>query len=215
MKGLIAMEGKQLSFSLNMLDPCSPCIEESPEILLNEGDVVYVVNKGDFARYQATGETWKYGKNPAMGRSYQLVGENGLYHITTNESIAMGNTVMDYDAARKLSQKYLLEHDVIMADSINPISVKAYSYIRKSDSRELIAFICDLGNETYYVKEFYTYHHIVKGKKTVKKFMEQSEFQNEKTKELSDFVPVFKNMYKCTEISSWAYGESEYTYATG
>ncbi len=79
----------------------------------------------------------------------------------------------------------------------------------------MTAFYCDLGDDMYYIKEFVTYHHIIKGRKAIKKFMEQQEFEYDNPKKIDGFVPHFKNMYKCTEQSDWDYAECEYTYAVG
>lgn len=79
----------------------------------------------------------------------------------------------------------------------------------------MTAFYCDLGNDMYYIKEFMTYHHISRGRKAVRKFMEQQELKHASLKQIAGYVPRFKNMYRCSEHTEWVYAESEYQYATG
>ena len=185
---------------------------EEPPILLTKGKVVYLVSKADVVKCTVSGETWVYG---GCERGYRLVKENGLYAVTDNKEL--GETAFsDYEKALEKADEYLKSHNgIILAGDIKPISIVAYSYIRDCDNRGMTAFYCDLGDDLYYIKEFMTYHHIIKGKKAIKKFMEQQEFEYCNPKEIDGFVPHFKNMYKCTEHSDWDYAECGYTYAVG
>lgn len=185
---------------------------EEPPTLLSKGQAVYLVNKADVIKCVASGETWIYGD---CERGYTLIRDIGLYAVTNNNEL--GETAFtDYEQARQKADEYLKSHDgIILAGDIKPISTVAYSYIRDCDSRKMTAFYCDLGDDMYYIKEFITFHHIIKGKKVIKKFMEQQEFQYDNPKKIDGFVPHFKNMYKCTERSDWDYAECEYTYAVG
>lgn len=184
---------------------------EEPSILLQKGQTVYLVNKADVIKCTVSGETWIYGD---CERGYKLIKEIGLYGVTNEE---LGETAFtDYEQAKQKADEYLKSHDgIILAGDIKPISAVAYSYIRDCDNREMTAFYCDLGDDMYYIKEFMTFHHIIKGKKAIKKFMEQQEFKRDNTKEIDGFVPNFKNMYKCTEQSNWDYAECGYAYAVG
>lgn len=187
--------------------------EKKPQILLSEGQKVYVVNKAEVIKCTATGESWICGEN---NRSYRLVKENGLYEITWNSKILEKEAFTDYESAREKAEEYLKSHDgIILAGDIKPISITAFSYIRDVDSQDMTAFYCDLGDDTYYIKEFITYHHIIKGKKAIKRFMEQQAFEHCNPKEIDGFLPHFKNMYKCTEQSDWEYAECDYCYAVG
>lgn len=186
--------------------------EKEPPILLSKGQTVYLVNKAEIEKCTVSGEMWTFGDN---GRSYRLIRENGLYNVTNNEKLGR-EAFTDYESAKSKADEYLKLHNkIIFAGDIKPVSTVAYAYIRDCDNRKMTAFYCDLGNDMYYIKEFMTYHHIRKGGKAIKKFMEQQEFKYCSPKEIKDFVPHFKNMYKCTEQSNWDYAECEYAYAVG
>lgn len=185
---------------------------EEPPILLSKGHTVCLVNKADVIKCTVSGETWIYGD---CERGYKLIRDVGLYAVTNNNELGE-TTFTDYEQAKQKANEYLKLHDgIILAEDIKPISTVTYSYIRNCDSREMTAFYCDLGDDMYYIKEFMTFHHIIKGKKAIKRFMKQQEFKYDSPKEIDGFVPHFKNMYKCTEHSDWDYAECGYTYAVG
>lgn len=188
-------------------------LEEVP-ILMSKGQAVYIVNKADIIKCTVSGyeNSWICGEN---NRGYRLVKDTGSYTCTWNDKINK-EAFTDYESAKSKADEYLKAHSkIIIASDIKPINVVAYSYIRDSDKKELFSFYCDLGDNMYYVKEFITFHHIVKGNKGIKKFMEQQEFKYNKLKQIDDFIPHFKNMYKCIKPSNWDYAECEYTYAIG
>lgn len=188
---------------------------EEPPMLLSKSQAVYLVNKADVIKCTVSDSenSWICGEN---NRGYRLVRETGGYTCTWNDRILGKEAFTDYDSARQKADKYIKSHDgIILAGDIKPISTVAYSYIRNCDNREMTAFYCDLGDDMYYIKEFVTYAHIIKGRKAIKKFMEQQEFEYDNPKKIDGFVPHFKNMYKCTEQSDWDYAECEYTYAVG
>ena len=185
---------------------------QEPPIILKKGQTVYLVNKADVIKCSVSGETWIYSN---CERGYRLIKEISLYGVTNNEELGE-TTFTDYGKAKQKADEYLKSHDgIILAGDMKPISTVAYSFIRDCDNREMTAFYCDLGDDVYYIKEFMTYAHIIKGKKAIKKFMEQQEFKYDKPKENEGFVPCLKNMYKCTEQSNWDYAECEYAYAVG
>lgn len=199
---------------LDMFPFIQPQLEEPP-ILLSKGQTVYLVNKAEVIKCMVSDDenSWICGED---NRGYRLARDTGGYTCTWNDRILGKEAFTDYESAKKKADEYLKSHDgIILAGDIKPISTAAYSYIRDCDNSELIAFYCDLGDDMYYIKEFMTYHHIIKGKKVIKKFMEQQEFQYDKPKEIDGFVPRFKNMYKCTEQSDWDYAECTYAYAVG
>lgn len=188
---------------------------EEPPILLSKGQAVYLVNKADVIKCTVSDDenSWICGEN---NRGYRLIRDTGGYDCTWNDRILGKEAFTDYESAKQKADEYLKSHDgIILAGDIKPICTIAYSYIRDCDNREMTVFYCDLGDDMYYIKEFMTYHHIIKGKKAINKFMEQQEFQYDSPKEIDGFVPNFKNMYKCTEQSDWDYAECEYTYAVG
>lgn len=188
---------------------------EEPEILLSSGQKVFLVNKADVIKCVVCNDetSWICGEN---NRGYRLIKENGGYDVTWNDRILGKEAFTDYKSARNKADEFKKTHDgIILASDIEPASIVAYSYIRNCDNREMFSFYCDLGNDMYYVKEFMTYHHIIKGKEAIKKFTRQQEVNNNNSKQIDDFVPNFKNMYKCTVQSDWDYAECEYTYAVG
>ena len=185
-----------------------------PPILLQKGQIVYLVNKGDVitARVVDDEDSWVCWEN---NRGYRLIRESGGYDCTWNIVLGIKAFTKYHDAKAK-ADEYLKAHDgIILAEDINPINTVAYSYIRDCDKQELIAFYCDLGNNMYYIKEFMTYHHICKGEKAVKEFMEQQTIKHGKSRQIEDYTPHFKNMYKCMKQSDWDYAECEYTYTIG
>ena len=185
---------------------------KEPPTLLSKRQTVYLVNKAEVIKCTVSDETWIYGD---CKRAYRLIKESGGYDVVDNDELGK-SSFTDYESAKQKANEYLKSHDgIILESDIKPISTVAYSYIRDCDSREMTAFYCDLGNDMYYIKEFMTFHHIIKGKKAIKKFMEQQEFKYDKPKEIEDFAPHFKNMYKCAEQSDWDYAECEYAYAVG
>lgn len=187
--------------------------EREPQILLSKGQKVYITKKAEVIKCTVSGKSWICGDD---NRGYSLTKENGSHEVVWNSKILGQEAFVDYESARAKAEEYLRSHSgIILAEDIKPISITAFSYIRDVDSREMTAFYCDLGDEMYYVKEFMTYHHIIKGKKAIKKFMEQQEFEHCSTKEIDGFLPHFKNMYKCTEQSDWEYAECDYCYAVG
>lgn len=188
--------------------------KEEPPMLLSKGQEVYLVNKAEVIKCTVTDEdSWLCGEND---RGYRLIKESGTYDITWNSRILNEEAFTDCEAARIKADKYLNTHDgIILAKDIKPISVVAYSYIRDCDNKELTAFYCDLGNDTYYIKEFMTFHHICKGKKAIKDFMRQQEFTYDNTKQIEGFMPTFQNMYRCTGTTDWEYAEAEYAKAVG
>lgn len=173
---------------------------------------IYIVDKADVEKMIVDDEeTWICGNC----RYYRLRKEGGTYDVTNNDEIGE-RAFLDYEDARNKAYEYLRSHiDIILAEDINPLNIVAYSYVRKCDNRVMTAFYCDLGKDVYYIKEFMTFHHICKGKKWVKKFMEQQEFRYENLQEIQGYAPHFKNMYKCVNPSDWLYAECGYAYAMG
>lgn len=190
------------------LEPPKPKIP----FLLEPRQKIYIVDKADVEKMIVDGErTWICGNS----RYYRIRKECGTYDVTNNDEMGE-RAFLDYEDARNKAYEYLRSHiDIILAEDIKPLSIVAYSYVRKCDNRTMTAFYCDLGEDMYYTKEFMTFHHICKGKNRAKKFMEQQEFKYENPQEIQGYVPHFKNMYKCVKPSDWLYAECGYTYAVG
>lgn len=191
------------------LDCMKPPISDSP-VLLQPGQTVYKVIKGDIEKCTVLPESW----TPENGnRGYRLMIEGGGHGCTWNENINI-DTFTKYDPAKELAEAFLSTHEVIMSENIKPTKTVAYSYIRECDKRTMTAFYSELDNGMVYVKEFTTYHHILKDKnKAIKEFMKQQEFEYCNPEQI-EYEPKFKNMYRCKN-SDWDYGEAEYANAVG
>lgn len=186
-----------------------------PPIMLKAGQEVFLVVKGDVVPYKVLDETWICGELHEE-RGYRLIHQRGTYNVTWNKYIGV-SCFLDYDEAHGVGEAYLREKNVIRKENIKPIKTVAYSYIRKSDNREMIAFYSELANGMVYIKEFMTYHHIVeagKKAKAIKRFMEQQEFKNNEVEQI-EYEPVFKNMYRIRQEYDWDYAEAEHGYAVG
>ena len=188
-------------------------VKEEPPVLLQPGQTVYMVKRGDVKKATVLDERWLC--NETWG--YRLQYETGTYDTTWNTSIGL-NCFLDMTPAIAKAEKYLNEHEVIRAEDIHIVSTTAYRYIRKSDNYTMTAFYCEMDNGMLYMKEFYTYQHIIadkkKQKKAIQKFMEQSQIKDGSAVQI-DYAPVFKNMYRIRQNYEWDYAEAEYTYAVG
>ena len=193
------------------LDCMKSPILDSP-VLLQAGQTVYKVIKGDIEKYTVLPESWALENGD---RGYRLIEENGLYNCTWNHSIGV-DVFAQYEPACSQAEAFLKTHDVIRTEDIKPVRTVAYSYIRDCDKRTMTAFYSELNNGMVYVKEFMTYHHIFeadKKKKAIKKFMEQKEFEYHSPEQI-EYEPRFKNMYRCKN-SDWDYAEAGYSNAVG
>lgn len=195
--------------SMFELDCMKPFISDSP-VLLQAGQRVYKVIKGDVEKCTVLKESWELeNKN----RGYRLITESGCYDCAWNESMDV-DIFTDYKTAFKYAETFLKEHDVIRAEDIKPVRTVAYFYIRECDKRTMISFYSELDNGMVYVKEFMTYHHICKDKKeAIKDFMKQPEFEYCSPEQI-EYEPKFRNMYRCKN-SDWYYAEARYTNAVG
>lgn len=188
-------------------------ISEPPK-LLKEGQTVFLVVKGDVEQYIVLNETWICNNN---NRGYRLQHPNYCtYNCTWNEEIGK-SCFIELDTARNVAEAYLNGKDVVMAETINSIKTVAYSYIRKCDEREMIAFYSELDNGMLYMKEFFSYDYMVEKSKTkqaIKRFKDQREFAYCDVKQIN-YVPAFKNMYRIRQTHNWDYAEARHSYALG
>lgn len=184
-----------------------------PPRLLEMGQVVFVVNKGDVERCTVL-------KNFICGdggndRGYCVLKDSLGYGVIHNSE--MGQRVFKEEAtAKEISEKFLSEHTVIRAQDINLREIVAYSYIRDIDGKKMIAFYCDIGKGMLYMKDFMTFHHIMKNSdKTIKEFMKEiDEMKGYGVNiEQIEYTPVPKNMYRCSG-GSWLYTEARCSYGT-
>lgn len=199
-----------------MFDVLSEEQKAEPSILLEPGQEVFLVVKGDVESFKVLNETWTCGENNEE-RGYRLQCPNsGIYNVTWNKSIGT-DCYLDFESAHNVAEAFLSVHDVIRAENIKPIKTTAYSYIRACDNRQMIAFYSELENGMVYIKEFITFQHMVesdKRNKAIKRFMEQTEFKYSDVKQI-EYEPVFKNMYRIRQKYDWDYAEAGHSYAIG
>ena len=187
-------------------------MDNIPPVLLTAGQKVRKVIKGDvIPMYVHDDKSWLCGKDNT-DRGYGLKKKDGCYDCTWNRTIGT-EIFTEFESANRAAQAFLTTHDVILGKDIKPISTVAYQYMRDADKRKMTSFYCELENGLYYLKEFMTFHHIVKNE-ALKKFMEQQEFKYCQPEKV-EHTPNLKNMYRCTEQSDWLYAESGYSYAIG
>lgn len=182
-------------------------LEDEPEILYRKGEILFHQLKGEIEKYTVTGETWLFHED--KNRGYRLQQENGCYSVVTNESIDFYRTEEEAEEAAK---EWLKGKDVISPEQILFSSVEAYQYIRKCDGYKMIAFLGVMENGDLYIKNFYTYHHIVKdSKKERKNFLEDIERnENCKVEKIEGYIPEVKRMYRCKDGDTWMYAEARY-----
>lgn len=187
-----------------------PIDTDGPPVLLNVGQVVYKVIRGDVKElYVYNEKSWLCRDNKERG--YRLKEKDGSYDCTWNSRIGVDVFTSQLDAF-EIAESYLSNCNCIRKENINPIKTVAYSYVRKNDNREMIASYSILDSGMIYVKEFMTYHHICKDvNKAIKDFMKQQAFEYCKPVEI-EYNPVFKNMYPCKNDSGWCYAEAQYNY---
>ena len=192
----------------DLIEPQEQIVSEPP-ILLQAGQTVYRVLRGEVIKCQVQDEKpWLCGKEN-QERGYRLKKENGCYDCTWNYELGQ-NVFLDYNAANNKAQHYFKEHEVIKAENIRAVRTEAYAYKRDCDSRDKVAFYSVLNNGMLYIKGFYTYHHMVENtEKNIKEFLKQREIETGEAKEII-YEPEFKNMYKCGKSSNWEYAEAEY-----
>lgn len=192
----------QCDGQLSLMDLLNPiAIDNKPPILLQEGQTVYKVVRGDVETYVVQNRTWTCGKNE---RGYDLDGGVMWNHQLDKVVFTLR------EPAEQVAQKYLAEYEHILAEDIKAAEVVAYRY--ECYGREVIQSYSILENGTFYFKYGSMYEHI--GNKTeIKKFEEGRQCckRNDNYAVLKNYEPQYKNMYKC-EHSSWMYAEARYQY---
>lgn len=188
---------------------------KEPEKLLKMGQMVYVVQKGDVEKCTVVDESWLCGDGDS-DRGYRVIKESGCYGVVHNSKINQSMFV-DEERANRNADKFLAEHKVIRAVDINILNVVAYGYTRDVDGRRMKAFYCDIGNGLLYMKDFMTFHHIMRNcDKTIKEFMKEiDEIRGYGADvERIEHTPVPKNMYLCNG-GNWLYAEAGCSYGAG
>lgn len=224
------VEYEQLSlfelFSESMLEPTPATTKKKAEKetkknhlqILQDGQSVWIVKRGDVLCYRVMGEPDVYDDDT---RKYHA--KNICWISFWNSEI--GKTVFTNPAlAYELAEKYIDSHGVIRKEAIQPIEVKAYHFIRSCDEQEMVAFYAILPDGKAYIKNFYTYHHIIdygsvdKAKKKLEKdFLNNQGFRCENAEELLNPMEhiEFHNMYPCREDVDWDYADEGYSGCIG
>lgn len=187
-------------------------INAGPPILLDVGQIVYKVIRGDVRElYVYDEKPWLCGENDSE-RGYRLKEKDGCYDCTWNSNIGV-NIFTDKEQAYRVAEAHLNENKCLRKENINPIKTVAYSYVREVDHRTMTAFYSLLDNGMVYIKEFMTYHHICKdANKAIKSFMKEMKGHDNLTE--INYNPEFKNMYPCKNDSEWCYAEAKYSHWT-
>lgn len=182
-------------------------LNNEPEILYYKGDVLFQQLKGEVVPYTITGENWLCHED--KNRGYRLQQENGCYNVVTNDSTDFYRT---QEEAEEAAGKWLIGKDVISPEQIVFSFVEAYQYIRECDGRNMTAFLGVMENGDLYIKNFMSYHHVVKdSKKARKSFQEDLERNaNCKIEKIEGYMPEVKRMYRCKAGDTWMYAEARY-----
>lgn len=188
-----------------------------PPMLFSEGQTIWLVKKGDVTEWTFTGENWICGED-GDERGYRL--KSICYNVIWNKDVGR-RAFLEMDKAVLKAEEYLLTHQVIRKEDIQPLEMKAWTYQRNVDNRQMYAWYAILPDGKVYMKEFMTYHHIKdfgtvdKARKWVEKqFLKQREFEHCDITEVDDAKSVvhFKNMYKCGSGTDWDWAEAEYSH---
>lgn len=183
-------------------------LNNEPKILYYKGDVLFQQLKGEVVPYTITGENWLFHEN--KNRGYRLQQENGCYNVVTNDSTDFYRTQKE---AEEAAGKWLSGKDVISPEQIAFTYIEAYQYVRNLEGDyKMTAFLGVLENGNLYIKNFTSFHHIVKdSKKARKSFQEDIERNtNCKIEKIEDYTPEVKRMYRCKAGDTWMYAEARY-----
>lgn len=186
----------------------NPVEKKEPPILLKNGQHVYKLVKAEIYECVVDEEkSWICGTND---RGYRLRVIGGCWDCTWNKEIGI-NCFTTLAEAEKESNKKISEYVHIKKEQILPVRTVAYQY--KHFENIYTNFYCVLPDGKIYSHFGSMYEHITsKTKEEIKKFEEQrrNHIKSSDYKELSDFNPTFKTMYKCSNLSSWEYAEARY-----
>ena len=178
---------------------------------LYTGQEVYLVNKADIKKYRVDDEKpWNCGKYLGY-RLYDGIG----WSCTYDTDIGV-KTFTDIKTAKAMVDKWCQKYDVILAEDIEPIEIKAWHFFRECDNREMIAYYGILADGKVYIKEYMIYAHINdyktidKARKAISKIFNEEEYVEQNVFEYS---PKYRNMYPCRNDSGWQWVEAECNYS--
>lgn len=194
----------QITGQMNLFDVFREKPKEAP-ILLNPGQVVYIVVRGDIERYKVSDRTWDLsGEN----RGYDLFDINSNSHggTTWNFNINRDTFYNKSDAELKATE-YLLNNECILAKDMIVKELVAYKHTYLNN--EVYEWYTILDNDMIYFHYGCMYDHI--GSKDEIKEFEKKVISKSTSIIVYDFIPKFKNMYKCTN-STWNYASAHYQF---
>lgn len=196
----------QCDGQLNLMDLFASAVAaDEPPVLLQEGQMVYKVVRGDVEKHIVTGESWTCSED---NRGYRLKRIGGCWDCTWNTQI---NKVvfLDRKSAEIVAIRYLAENEHILAQDIRAKNVVAYQY--EYNDRKIINFYSVLENGNVYYHYGSMYEHIGK-EKEIKKFEEDRRkyIDTYGYTELKEYRPEYVNMYKCLKHGAWLYATARY-----
>lgn len=188
-------------------------LNNEPEILYYKGDVLFQQLKGEVVPYTITGENWLCHEGKTRG--YRLQQENGCYNVVTNDSTDFYRT---QEEAEEAAGEWLIGKDVIPPEQISFTYIEVYQYTRKLEGdHKMTAFLGVMENGDLYIKNFMSYHHVVKDSKKARKGFQEDLERNAKCKieKIEGYMPEVKRMYRCKAGDTWMYAEARYGGAIG
>jgi hypothetical protein len=181
------------------------------------GQLVYKVSRGEVLLYWFKGKAWTLERDGEMVTYYQITNNKNL-HDSFSEKLLGISYFTDIDDALKVANAYIDAHkdDILMISPNDIVRTTAFFYIRKCDSRKMVAFISELKNGLLYMKDFYSFYHIkdMKFDKALKQLTSSFKLTDvddeSMVREIDGFVPEIKTMYRCKEDKDWKYAEAGY-----
>jgi hypothetical protein len=195
---------KQISGQINLFDIFKEEPKESP-VLLNPGQIVYLVVRGDIEPYKVSDRSWDI---QGTNRGYDLfnIESNTHSNVTWNVNINK-DTFTDKDSAELKANEYIFNNDCILAKDMYIKELVAYKhgYLGK----EIYNWYAVLENNMIYYHYGGKYDHI--GSTDEIKTFEEDNSKVDSTV-VYDYIPHFKNMYKCDTDSNWLYADAHYQF---
>lgn len=134
----------------DLMDLIAPVVvDNEPPILLSEGQTVYKVVRGDVEECIAEGRTWVCGED---NRGYDL--DKGMAWNTQIDKVVF----TDLEAAKRVAERYLAEHEHVLGKDIRATEVVAYRYMY--NGLEIVNFYAVLENGDVYFRYGGMYEHI-------------------------------------------------------
>jgi len=210
--------GKLDNYSCNgQMDIFDFIKKDEPEIILQPGEHIYKVLKGDIIEYEVEDWTYTCGEDD---RGYGLIyidledpdSDFHTYSRVWNSSFEGEGQYFfrDKKAAEHKVRENLKNIEHILAKDMKPVKVVAWELM--SNGHKHVEWYAVLDNGLIYFDYGSIYKHIGT-EKEIKKFMKVIADNKNRAKhsefELFDYKPQFKNMFKCND-HDWVYAESRF-----